>query len=73
MLILNMIQGVRWKNQLFNYHLGLTQKRPETGHAVPLLQEEKGTENTLSSAEHGAGRKSGKVLAFRSRKPDETC
>lgn len=71
--IFGLIQGVRWKNQLFNYHWkrssgpgGALEEVPLVGSRPPLVE--------AGKSEHGAGDrvdKRGKLLRFRSREDDE--
>lgn len=67
-----MIQAVRWKNQLFNYHVkeqavpfdGV----PEGTSRPPMGEKRPGG----AESENGGGAKGGKLLRFRPREDDES-
>lgn len=58
-MILGMIQALRWKNHLFNHHWAAQQKPGDELHAPSLTLEEKG------SGEVRGQSKPAKVLPFR--------
>lgn len=66
-LILGMIQTVRWKNQLFNYHWS------ESRQPQPESQQPETPKPASSGPPMGDEPKQrGKVLSFRSRQSDES-
>lgn len=65
-LILGMIQTVRWKNQLFNYHW--SESRPPQ----PDSQPEKPAPASSGPPLGDEPKQRGKVLSFRSRQGDES-
>lgn len=67
-----MIQAVRWKNQLFNYHLkeqSIPFEGVPEGMSRPPMGDKKPGEGKL---EDGGEAKAGKLLRFRPREDDES-
>jgi len=65
-LILGMIQTVRWKNQLFNHYW--SQSQPPAPEVAP----EKPEKTSTGPAPGDEPKQRGKVLTFRTRKGDES-
>lgn len=84
-LVLGMIQALRWKNQLFNYHWAQAARpgdgdKPRFGAGGPgepldFSRERSGSGKGGAAGERASGepvKQGAKVLRFRPREPDDT-
>lgn len=74
-IILGIIQAVRWKNQLFNHRWKSGTMPPEHLGSVPMPESKSDKNSGNGQSEFGegdGGDKRGKVLRFRPREDDES-
>ena len=71
-LILNMIQAVRWKNRLFNYNLLAGEAKKDASHPLSRMVEKRDNVDSLWPLDDFLTGKRGKILAFRASESDES-
>ncbi|BBD09335.1 hypothetical protein [Desulfovibrio ferrophilus] len=71
-----LIQSIRWKNQLFNYHWKQSSSPEDLPDQMPIIGSkspfEKRPEPESENGAAGGADKRGKLLRFRSREDDES-